>query len=276
MSYGNFSPWIFICIGLANMLLCHFFLYNVSGEFDLKAYRNKEESVQDRRKKTEGISTTKKTFLNVFNGILGLDAVLLLLQQFYTSINQSILFGIIPAVIADNVGDSHVGATLVFLSVSVTLMINSFIIQRLNLSNVGIFNSGVLSLIILLFNYAIILLLRMGFNDTVNYSLIFVYAVFYSYAWVADQTYIVATLGKMFSSSDQAFIESIRVIVWTGGSICGYFFSMFVYLNFIFVFPVLVLATVLLLIGMYVRRDTLCNPEIVYTALNYNSSVDDT
>ena len=109
----------------------------------------------------------------------------------------------------------------------------------------------------------VIMIIPKDLSDVINWILIIVLLISYTFCWISDNIFIIFTIGKLFDSSNQSFVEGIRMAVHLTATLIASLTSAYVYEYFMYLFPVYAVANVLLLVGMIVRRKPLCNPQVI-------------
>ena len=246
---------IVVIFSIIKLILMFFFLHDISRKHKLNVNEPQAEETG-----TSEITIPMSWFHKLIS-TFGVDAILLLFQQFYSSYFTTLYPRLIP-LIMDTLGYNNLDVDLCFIAVSVFITIFSFIVIKTRPSSLGIFNFGILSLLFLMLGNIIIIIIRKDLNDVVTWILLIAFLACYSFCWISVNTFINFTFGRLFDSSNQSFAEGIRLVVQLTGSIIASFASAYVYEYFMYSFPVYAVANVLLLIGMIIRRKTLCNPQV--------------
>ena len=175
------------------------------------------------------------------------DAVLLLTQQFYTGFVIPSLIRMIPLIMYD-LHYNALGISMSYLTFSISAVILTFILMKVDLSSTQIYYSGIASLVFIWFQLVIIMFFRHRFNDAVNYTLIFVFSISHALSWIVDNTFLVGTFGKLFPSSIQTSMECIRMFVRCLGALIGALTCAYVYKYSMYVFPLFFIANGLFMI----------------------------
>ena len=247
-----------IIFSIIKIILIYLFVDDLSRQYDLKLNESQVEETESSVITME----IRMSWLHKLKSTFGVDAILLLVQQFYTGLFTSLYPRTIP-LIMQTLRYNNLDVDLCFIGASVSMMIQSYIVKKKRPSSFGVYYCGILSLLSLMLANIALIIIRKDFNDVVNWILLTVYLACYSFCWISDNTFIVFTLGKLFDSSNQSLVEGIRMMVHLSGSISASFTSAYIYDYFTYLFPVFVVANVLLLVGMVIRRKTLINPQAI-------------
>ena len=247
---------ILVIFSMINLILIYFFVHDISRKHELNVNESQAEETG-----TSGI-TISMSWWDTLTSTFGIDAIFLLVQQFYTGLLTSLYPRLIPFIM-DTLRYNNLAVGLCFIGMSVSIMIISFIAKKTKPSSLGIYYCGILSLLSLMIGNIVLMIIHKDLNDVVNWILIIVLLISYALCWISDNIFIIFTLGKLFDSSNQSFVEGIRNVVHTIGAIVASLTSAYVYEYFMYLFPVYAVANVLLLVGMIVRRKPLCNPQVI-------------
>ena len=254
--YFTMPCLILLIFSIIKLILMYFFVHDISREHELNVNETEAEETG-----TSEI-TISMSWWDKLISTFGIDAILLLVQQFYTGLLTSIYPRLIPFIM-DTLRYNNLAVDSCFIGASVSIMVISFIAKKARPSSLGIYYCGILSLLSLMIGNIVLIIIPKDLNHVVNWILIVVFLTCYSLTWISDQIFITFTLGNLFDSSNQSFVDSIRMVVRLTAVFTTAFTSAYVYEYFNYLFPVCAVAKVLLPIGMIVRRKTLCNPQVI-------------
>ena len=254
--YFTMPCLVLVTFSIIKLILMYFFVHDISRLYGLNV--NETLAVETGKSDVSISMSWWHKLISTF----GIDAILLLVQQFYTGLVTSLFPRLIP-LIMNTLRYNNLAVDLCFIGMSVSIMILSFIVKNSRLSPLGIYYCGILSLLSLILGHIVLIIIPKDLNDVVNWILIAVFLACYSFCWISDNTFIIFTLGKLFDNSNQTFVEGIRMAVHMTAGLIASLTSAYVYEYFNYLFPVYVVANILLLIGMVIRRKTLCNPQVI-------------
>ena len=254
--YFTMPCLILVIFSIIKLILMYFFVHDISREHELNVNESQAEETGTRE------ITISMSWWNKLISTFGIDAILLLVQQFYTGLLTSLYPRLIP-LIMDTLRYNNLAVDLCYIGTSVSILIIWFIAKKTRPSSLGIYYCGILSLLSLMIGNIVIMIIPKDLSDVINWILVIVFLISYTFCWIGDNIFIIFTIGKLFDSSNQSFVEGIRMAVHLTAIIIASLTSAYVYEYFMYLFPVYAVVNVLLLIGMIVRRKTLCNPQVI-------------
>ena len=255
ITYGNVAFLALILLYMILFLLSIFFVKDLSKEFDLKAHMS-------------GTSTTEDNYaeLSSWKGLMQHfphDAVLLLFQHVYTCYWCGGIFRMFPYII-QTFGYSNFTLNLCYLGTSVSVTLFSVILRCLKPSTQILYVIGLVNLVLLAFVQLVVMVIprvTTATTTTTNVVFIMVAVCCYGFGIVADNTFLVTTLSKLFYSYNQTKMEGLRELFCYTALISSGLTSPYAYTNMDYIFPLSLVLCATLLVNMLVRRNDLRNPK---------------
>ena len=249
--YGNMPSLVLLCFTIIKLVLTFFFVHDLSLEYDLKAHNM--HSMQSESYSRNIVYKLHDTF--------GVDAYVLLAEQFFTSFFTSMPPRLIP-LIMQTLQYDYLAVDICFIGVSVSMMLVSLTIKKMKPSAAGVYNCGIFSLVLILLSYIVLLLIVKNLSNVINYILLAGFTISFTTAWICQKIFNVITFGKFCHSPQQSLVESIRSLTELSACLIGSLTSALIYQNLIYCFPVCFIVVIFLLIAMFMRRKTLSDPKV--------------
>ena len=245
ITYGNVPCVVLLSLYTLMFATACFCTHDLSKEFDLKAANS-----------TNG---TQVSSLSSFRKYCGRDALYLYVRQLFTGMIMIYPLRTFPLLI-DALRYTKTILAVVLIGASLTMAAVILLMRAAQLTSTQMYKFGIAALGCVLLSNVFYLFIGKGYGDRVDQILLCAIVFTYSFEWVAENTFVIVTLGKLFPSSIQSSVEGGRVIFFLTGETIGSLVAPYVFKNYEYLFPWFILFTSTLLVGMIVRREALQNP----------------
>lgn len=256
ITYANVIGPVLFLVNLALLFAVIFFSYDLSREYDMKSHTNGKN--KERKDYLVGSESTVDILKRI---VQNTDTLLIVTISVFFGIVDQLMCRVLPVLIIDELHFSYTFLNASFIGFSVFNTILIIVLVYWKISDKQVYYIGIISVISITVTTTLLLSIyhKIG-NVTTWYVWVLLTVINLVIFHLSDQAFGVVLCAKLAFSCNQGFLEGIRTFaVQSGRIIGGVLIDMYYdYMNEFYC--IINIVSILYLISMVCKRNTLCSP----------------
>ena len=259
ITYGNVSGLVFLCLAIILQVAVVIFAHNLSKEFDLK---QNTEGIIEVSELEPLISHGGKEWVYILKKLMtNFETLLLIVLSFYSVCMEIALFRMLPLIVLETLNYSYTVLNLTFFGFAFANIFLLVLIILCKINDKGVFYFGLFSLITLIMMAISLFAFSMKLHNIgIDITALVIFVVALSLFTLGESIFIKVVCAKLTRSSNQGYVETIRVIVKRIGSMLGAYTAVYLYYNSVYFSIFLLVTSLILILIILARKRVLMNP----------------
>ena len=251
ITYGNVSGLIVFTFVALLQILVVTLVNDLSREFDLKEMNKCNDN-----------NNPTCTWLEALKRIVSqTDTIFIMALSIFLGYLDAVFFRFLPLIIIQSLHYSYYVVNMSFTGYAVIIIIELFVLIKYKITTRGVYYCGIASLLSLLIIAGELFIFAMHIQDFVtNITTLVLFVFCLSLYSLSDKIFTQIICANLTHSSNQCYVEGIRVFVKRIGSILGSISTYYAFYQLSYFSFIVIITSFLSLIILLLRKKTLENP----------------